>query len=59
MIAISGDNRNDYTRIDRTDIYDPDSTRIEVNDDEALLMDDQDLFEVQLEVPLVLIWLKH
>ena len=44
MIAISGDNRNDYTRIDRIDIYDPDSTRIEVNDDEALLMDDQDLF---------------
>jgi len=44
MIAISGDNRNDYTRIDRIDIYDPDSTRFEVNDDEALLMDDQDLF---------------
>ena len=44
MIAISGDNRNDYTRIDRIDLYDPDSQRIEVEDDEALLMDDQDLF---------------
>ena len=44
MIAISGDNRNDYTRIDRIDIYDPDSTRFEVNDDDALLINDQDLF---------------
>ncbi len=44
MIAISGDNRNDYTRIDRIDLYDPDSERFEVNDDDALLINDQDLF---------------
>ena len=44
MIAISGDNRNDYTRIDRIDLYDPDSQRFEINDDDALLIDDQDLF---------------
>ena len=44
MIAISGDNRNDYTRIDRIDLYDPDSQRFEIQDDDALLIDDEDLF---------------
>ncbi|MEC7041954.1 MAG: hypothetical protein VXW89_01435 [Candidatus Thermoplasmatota archaeon] len=44
MIAISGDNRNDYTRIDRIDLYNPDSQRFEIEDDDALLIDDQDLF---------------
>ncbi len=46
LIAISGDNRNDYTRINRIDLYDPDAERIEVdeNDIDGMLDEDPDLF---------------
>ena len=46
LIAISGDNRNDYTRINRIDLYDPDAERIEVDDSDidGMLDEDPDLF---------------
>lgn len=46
LIAISGDNRNDYTRINRIDLYDPDAVRIEVDDSDidGMLDEDPDLF---------------
>ncbi len=46
LIAISGDNRNDYTRINRIDLYDPDAERIEVDDSDidGILDEDPDLF---------------
>ena len=46
LIAISGDNRNDYTRINRIDLYNPDAERVEVdeNDIDGMLEEDPDLF---------------
>ena len=46
LIAISGDNRNDYTRINRIDLYDPDAERIEIDetDIDGMLDEDPDLF---------------